>query len=123
MTKIVSRKKRRIEWNVSSENISDPPVHHWTILIVNEPREIASIRQGLLELLSPTDPDRIVASGLIPSSGGLHYRVITLDSYLRCNPTEVQLKESYSGEIIRNKHLGTHRAQDGLANYVNRMFS
>jgi len=114
--------QRRILWNAISEPGKDPPRQSWVFIIVNEPREIEIIKQRIKEELAPTDEEQTITNGLIKNSGGIHYKAITLDSYKRTRPEDVNLHGIYDGLIKRDEKLGQHRTADGLANYVDRMF-
>ena len=122
MTKTAAR-QRQLLWNVKSIPEGDPPQQSWIFVIVNEPREIKIIEQRIREELSPTDQQQTVTRGLIQRSDGLHYKAITVDSYKRTTPEDVNLRAIYKGPRRRDEKLGSHRTTDGLATYIDRMFN
>ena len=112
--------ERKLHWYVKSED--NPTTHHWSFLIVNTPDEREKIIQRARQTLAPTDDERIVTEGTIPNSNGLHYALITLDSYKRENPDRIDLDDIYQGRKIKDRNLTPHKTTDGLEIYVSNMF-
>lgn len=115
--------QRQLAYNFQSENTGDPSVNHWTFVIVNAPRETRAIIEGLRQQLVPTDSERVILDKSIKGSNGVHVTCIQIDSYQRSRPAETDLNRVYSGKLVRDKILGTHRGKDGLSEYVEREYA
>jgi len=113
-------RERQLRWYVESE--SDPTIHHWSFLIINEPREIDRITQRIKKYLAPTDSEQIGSERQIPNSRGLHYKLVTIDSHNPKKPETINLSNIYNGERTEDRNLYQHKKPDGLANYIDNLF-
>jgi hypothetical protein len=115
-------RERQIRYFYESENLEAPTswgseVHHWTVLLVNERREIRLIEQGLREHLQPTEDWKVITEGRVLETS-LDYRLLSFDSY-RKSPSEVPWDKIYGGPVTKDRKLAdTRKTTDGLANYV-----
>lgn len=65
---------RQIRYNLKTDTaLQELARHQWIFLVINEPTEIARIRERIYAQLKPYDDFRNLHSGSIPSSGGLCY--------------------------------------------------
>jgi len=110
---------RQIRYNFqTSTDEQDEARHKWTFLIVNQPREIARIRQRIYEQFQPIVDIRENDRGTISKSRGLQYEVFSFSS-----PTsDFQDKSKIydSPNFKRDRNL-TDRSDEKLQSYLQKV--
>ena len=73
--------ERKVRWNMMMDLGEQIRLRfRYTVLIINEPREIGRIRERFLEHLAPVDDLNSICDWPIPQSNGLHCRVFSFSS-------------------------------------------
>jgi len=108
-------------WRHSEPN---PERHYWHFLIINNPREIALIKNKLNQELAPVVeeyvpglPGRPAHSGLIHSSEGLHYDLFGVVSTV----PEIDFSKVYQGKVRRDRRLAPRKLEEGWDVFVSRV--
>jgi len=111
MAKVI---ERQIRWEVESSD--GPLVHHYKLLIINEPRDIAIIKQRLQEEMQPADRPYLLDGSKIRGTP-LSFELFAMDSYGK-PPNKIDWAKIYKGRINRDSNLVRRKTIDGLLSYV-----
>lgn len=108
--------KRRIHWNTEAADTADGSVR-WYFLIVNEPREIGRIRERIFTQLQPVYEYNAIDTALVPSSGGMHYELMSLETQQGKFPSNPK-QTVYGGHWKRDRRLETKQKESALLNIL-----
>lgn len=119
--------ERQLLWYMYSTRI--PERHFWNILLINEPREIKTIRQKLQEELNPLVEDTTVSlrpivsetaidNGQIKNSGGLHYELFCLETMV----SAINFANVYQGKVSWDRRLRPRKTAEGWFDFIDQIY-
>jgi hypothetical protein len=112
--------ERKVRWNRETdtgEQVRLP--HRYVVAIVNEPREIARIRQKFLEQMLPVDDFREITEVPISDSNGVHAYIFSFSSG-RFEIENRELIYKNLKQFRRDRNLAD-RSETALLPYIERL--
>jgi hypothetical protein len=106
--------ERQVLWYKASK--SNPEMHIWNFLIVNEQREIDGIKQKLYGQLEPIVEEKPIDKGRVGDSD-LFYDLFRLET-----PTNhMNFSEVYLGKIRWDRRLQPRRDKNGWSSLIDKI--
>jgi len=111
-------KKLLYHCSVSSQT---PQEFLWNFLIINEPREIKTIRGKIFDQLRPLEELKSIDSCLIPNSQGIHYDLFSI--YSSVPESKVDFSQIYIGFVRRDRNLQPKKSPSGWNGLIDLAFN
>ena len=112
---------RQVRYNVRTDTGEQEAARHrWVFLVINESREVLRIKERIWHALQPIADLDEIASGLIISSGGLHYNYFAFSSSLGeiDEPSKI-----YSSRKLKCDRNLVEKNHAGCEDYIKRIKS
>lgn len=94
-------------------------IFNWTLLIINEPREIKQILDRARLNLTMVIDERKIDAGLIVKSGGLHYDLRILQSEIY----RPEFRNIYGGRVLHDRQLNPKACTDNWKSLIDKVTS